>query len=70
MERARVDCLLRLIRTDVTQQNPPQQYVALLQSVVTIFKKKVRTVWETAVQPRLTAETQSGALVTHSHIYI
>ena len=58
----RVACLLHLIRTDVTQLHSPQQYVVLLQSLwlcQVIFKKKVQTVWETAVQHRLTAETPS-----------
>lgn len=49
------DCSCCLIRSDVTQHNPPQQSVLRLEQV--IFEKKVQTAWKAAALCPLTAQS-------------
>lgn len=60
------DCSRCLIRTDVTQHNPPQQFVLRLEQV--IFEKKVQTACEAAALCPMTAQpVNHGAHLSCAH---
>lgn len=70
------DCSCCLIRTDVTQHNPPQQSVLRLEWV--ILERKVQGAWKAAALYRLTAHDRECVLLsytthalshTHAHMH-
>lgn len=58
------DCSCCLIRTDVTQHNPPQQSVLRLEQV--IFERKVQSAWKAAALCPLTAYDRESWCATHT----